>query len=232
MSQWANNPPPPTSMEYAPSVFGGGRVPRVETHNPTGVIRCGDLSLTIEGQLVPVVDVMLGSQLGIYFEHHIVLWKDPALTIRMSSWKGGFQRFLAGIPIFQTQANGPGNIAFSRDSVGQIVCLKVDPGQTVKVREHQFILATQNVSYGVSVFPGASNILFARTGLVIDTFTCNGPHEGLVLLHGYGNVFERVLQPGEALDIEPGAWLWSDASVSMQVRGVIQMPWTDRRPST
>lgn len=40
------------------------------------------------------------------------------------------------------------------------------------------------------------------------------------MLHGYGNVFEKTLAAGETLDIEPGAWLWKDPSVQMQVTTV------------
>ena len=35
-------------------------------------------------------------------------------------------------------------------------------------------------------------------------------------MHGYGNVFEKVLGPGEQIDVEPGGWLYKDASVSME----------------
>ena len=66
---------------------------------------------------------------------------------------------------------------------------------------------------------GAANILFSRTGLFIDQFTARGS-EGIVLLHGYGNVFEKMLAPGETLDVEPGAWLWKDPSVQMSVTNV------------
>src|SRR2546423_1629221 len=65
----------------------------------------------------------------------------------------------------------------------------------------------------------ASHILFSRTGLFIDQFTARGG-EGMVLLHGYGNVFEKMLAPGETLDVEPGAWLWKDPSVQMQTTTV------------
>jgi uncharacterized protein (AIM24 family) len=41
--------------------------------------------------------------------------------------------------------------------------------------------------------------------------------QGLLLLHGYGNVFERVLQPGESILLEPGAFLYKDAAVQMSV---------------
>ncbi len=35
-------------------------------------------------------------------------------------------------------------------------------------------------------------------------------------LHGYGNVFEKVLAPGEQIDVEPGSWIYRDDSVSME----------------
>ncbi|KAJ3152384.1 hypothetical protein HK101_001818, partial [Irineochytrium annulatum] len=210
---------PPGQLEYYTASAFGASVPKLESHNPKGTITCGDLRLTIDGELVPVVDVMLGQQMGIYFEHHILLWKSPSTSISIRMGGQGMSRFFSGMQIFQTEAHGPGNIAFSRDSVGQIVALKLAPNQTIEVREHQFLLATTNVQYSVTSFPGLSNILFSRTGLFIDTFTARQV-EGLVLLHGYGNVFEKVLAPGEALDVEPGAWLWKDPTVTIQTVSV------------
>jgi len=35
-------------------------------------------------------------------------------------------------------------------------------------------------------------------------------------LHGYGNVFEVTLQPGDQIDVEPGGWIYKDRSVQMQ----------------
>jgi uncharacterized protein (AIM24 family) len=37
----------------------------------------------------------------------------------------------------------------------------------------------------------------------------------VVWVHGYGNVFEKVLEPGETIDIEPGGWVYRDHSVEM-----------------
>src|SRR6266581_4679759 len=205
--------------EYSSNQTLGNQVPRAELHNPKGPLHVADMTITIDGQLVPVADVMLGNQLPIYFEHHILLWKHPGVQIGFKSMKGAGKRFFAGLQIFISEAQGPGNIAFSRDSVGQIVALRLQPGQMVEVREHQFLVATSNVDYGFTFMQGAANILFSRTGLFIDQFTSRGG-EGLVLLHGYGNVFEKMLAPGETLDIEPGAWLWKDPSVQMTVTTV------------
>ncbi len=50
----------------------------------------------------------------------------------------------------------------------------------------------------------------------MDRFVTTGA-PGLLILHGYGNVFERVLRPGESIMVEPGAFLIQDSSVTMQV---------------
>jgi len=211
--------PPNQYEEYSNNQAFGNQVPRAELHNPKGPLHVADMTITIDGQLVPVVDVMLGNQLSIYFEHHILLWKHPGVQIGFKSLRGMAKRFFAGLQVFMTEAQGPGNISFSRDSVGQIVALRLQPGQLVEVREHQFLFATSNVDYGFTFMQGAANILFSRTGLFIDQFTCRGG-EGIVILHGYGNVFEKMLAPGETLDVEPGAWLWKDPSVQMTVTTV------------
>ncbi|HYB01545.1 MAG TPA: AIM24 family protein [Ktedonobacteraceae bacterium] len=211
--------PPNQYEEYSSNQVLGNQVPRAELHNPKGPLHVADMTITVDGQLVPVVDVMLGAQVPIYFEHHILLWKHPGVQIGFKSLRGLAKRFFAGIQIFLTEAHGPGNISFSRDAPGQIVALRLQPGQMVEVREHQFLFATGNIDYGFTFVQGAANILFSRTGLFIDQFTCQGG-EGMLVLHGYGNVFEKMLAPGETLDVEPGAWLWKDPSVQMTVTTV------------
>src|SRR5205085_10936723 len=61
---------------------------------------------------------------------------------------------------------------------------------------------------------GAPNLLFGGTGLFVDTFSSSG--DGILWLHGYGNVFEVTLAPGEQIDIEPGGWVYKDRTVQMQ----------------
>ena len=63
---------------------------------------------------------------------------------------------------------------------------------------------------------GLTNILFGGQGMYMDRFvTTNSP--GLLILHGYGNVFERRLKAGESIMVEPGAFLYKDSSVTMDV---------------
>ncbi len=71
------------------------------------------------------------------------------------------------------------------------------------MREHQFLAATGNLDYTFSRVKGVSNMLFGCTGFFVDRFSA-GHQEGVLWLHGYGNVFEKMLAPNEQIDIEPG----------------------------
>jgi len=168
----------------------------------------------IEGELVPVLHAELSS-MGVYFEHHILLWKDPALQIELHPMKGAFKRMLAGMPFLLTGTKGPGRIAFSRDGAGHVFALHLDPGASVEVREHQWLAATNSVEYTFKRVKGAANMLLGGIGFFIDTFSCPA-QEGILWLHGYGNVFEVTLADGESIDIEPGGWVYKEHTVQMQ----------------
>jgi uncharacterized protein (AIM24 family) len=174
----------------------------------------GGVTYHIEGELVPALQIEL-SATGVYFEHHILLWKDPAVEIALHPMKGAFKRMLAGMPFMLTGASGPGRIAFSRDGAGHVFGLHLKPGTSIDVREHQWLAATDDVDYTFKRVKGVANILMGGTGFFIDTFSCSN-REGILWLHGFGNVFEVTLAPGEQIDIEPGGWIYKEHSVQMQ----------------
>jgi uncharacterized protein (AIM24 family) len=169
----------------------------------------------VEGELVPVLHVRLDGSVRLYFEHHVVLWKDPGLQIGIHQMKGAFKRVIAGMPIFMTETESPGEIAFSRDDPGHLLSLHLLPGQSIEVREHQFLAATANVDYSFRRLKGVSNMLFGGTGFFIDRFQATN-HEGVVWLHGYGNVFEKTLDLGGQIDVEAGGRVYRDESVDMK----------------
>ena len=169
----------------------------------------------LDGELVPVLTVELSSSESVYFEHHILLWKHPAVAINIKAMKGMMKRMMAGIQIFVTEASGQGQIAFSRDSAGHIAVMHLKKGQGLDVREHQFLAATGGIDYTFERVKGAANILFGGTGFFIDKFRAAN-QDGILWLHGYGNVFTKTLGAGEQIDIEPGGWLYKDPEVKME----------------
>lgn len=188
----------------------------IPTLLPTGVRdeTFGGVTYHIEGELVPVLHLQL-SGVNVYFEHNILLWKDPMVDIGVRPMRGAFKRMVAGMPLFLTETRGVGNVAFSRDGAGHVFGLHMNPGTAIDCREHQWLAATDALDYSFTRIQGISNMLFGSSGLFIDTFIA-GSQPGILWMHGYGNVFELVLQPGEVIDVEPGGWIYKDRSVGME----------------
>jgi uncharacterized protein (AIM24 family) len=169
----------------------------------------------LDGELVPALTVEITPQQAVYFEHNILLWKNTTVNIGIRPMKGALKRLMAGMQVFVTEATGQGQISFSRDGAGHIFGMHMAQGEEIHVREHQFLAATQNVDYSFERVKGVGNMMFGGTGFFIDKFHCH-VGDGILWLHGYGNVFEKVLEKGEQIEVEPGAWLYKDTSVRME----------------
>jgi len=139
---------------------------------------------------VPVADLQLDAADGVYFAHHVLLWKDPGVRIAALPLAGGWKRLLAGLPLIMTEERGPGHIAFSEDRPGEVIALPLQPGQSVAVREHVLLVATSQVAYD-----------WFNTGVWVTT--------------GGGNVFVRRLAEGETILIKASSLLFKDTSVNM-----------------
>jgi uncharacterized protein (AIM24 family) len=191
-------------------------MPTAPTILPTQITQgsAPGLNYRLEGELVPVLHMALNGEVPVYFEHHVLLWKYPNLQIGLHPLKKGLKRrVFGGMPLLLIEAQSAGELAFSRDAPGHIAALHLAPGHGIVVREHQFLAATGNVQYDYSRIKGFANMLYGG-GFFVDEFFA-ADQEGVVWVHGYGNVFEKVLDPGETIDIEPGGWVYRDHSVTM-----------------
>ena len=177
----------------------------------------GTSTCQVEGEIVPVAELNLGMGDSVYFEHHVMLWKDE--NVPVSAMNTGSRSF-GGMPFTVTVAHGPGRVAVSRDATGEMVVLPLHPSMEVDTREHAFLAASASVGYSFVRIKGLTNILHGGSGMYMDRFvTQGGP--GLLLLHGNGNVFERMLAPGEKIMVEPGGFLYKDSTVQMNT---VQLP--------
>ena len=103
---------------------------------------------------------------------------------------------------------------------GEIVVLPLHPGMELDVREHAFLLASHTIQYSFIRIKGLVNLLHGGNGMYIDRFVTAG-YPGMLILHGNGDVLERMLRPGEKILVEPGGFLYKDSTVQMQA---MQMP--------
>ena len=155
-----------------------------------------------EGELVPALHIEL-QQGSVYFEHHVLLWKHPQLDVGVRAMKGAMKRMFAGLPVFphrdtrrrshRVQSRRCGaDCAYAPVRVdSRSTCASTTPGRDGASRLH-VPNRVRRVEHAVW-----------RKRFLIDTFTA-GPTDGIVWLHGYGNVFSVESAPGEQIDIETG----------------------------
>lgn len=175
-----------------------------------GLVTSEGIKVDVAGHLVPIVSLALDTSHAVYFEHHTILAKGIDLQVGLMPVRGALRRMLAGLPVLLTKASGPGKLSLSRDGVGEIVALDLQ-GEEVDVMEHRFLAASATVEYSAQRVRGIKNLLGSGTGFFMDRFRGNG----LLLIHGYGDVLEIELAAGESIDLDPYAWLYKDAAVRM-----------------
>ena len=172
-------------------------------------------SCEVEGEIVPVASITLAAGDWVFFEHHAVLWKDATVAVGQLAISGGLKRMFGGMPYVITTAHGPGRVAFSRDSAGELVVLPLHPDMEIDVREHAFLVGSHSLQYSFERIKGLTNLLHGGSGMYLERFVTKS-EQGLLMLHGSGNVFERSLAPGDTLHVEPGSFLYKDSTVRLE----------------
>jgi uncharacterized protein (AIM24 family) len=170
----------------------------------------------IAGLTVPVADISLAPGDAIYLRAHALLWHDAEVQLEPVASGDASERAEAlGLVV---AARGPGHLAVSHDTAGELVVLPLAPKTRLQARMGTFVLASGSVLYGLVGFMGE-----LTTDLwYLDSFAAT-EHEGLLVLHGAGSVFERSLADGETITIRPSGFLYREPTVSAElVRQVTQ----------
>jgi len=176
------------------------------------------MNIEAKGDFVPIALVELQQGEEIYSEGGLLVYADPTISFR-TKWmtQGGIggiiRRTASGIPFHMHVYTGPGYAAFSRSKPGEVRKLELQQGQTVEMVEHSLLLATNSVGYEPYLIRGAGLGGFRRLeGIWMDKLI--GP--GMVVYHGHGNILTFNLKEGESMDVDMGALLMKDPTVSAQ----------------
>lgn len=216
----AHNPPESSSCERcgapldfrdAVSESGWRMTPRIKGLT---TVACGSVRVQFDGRISPAAEVALTAGDSVFFEHHAMLYKDENVAMSVMDTPGGLKRLVDNEPFVLSVAHGPGNVTLSRDAPGRVVCLSLDPGGSFQVRQHAMVVATTGIGYSYEKLPGLRATLAVGAGMYLDSFSA-GTAPGLVVLHGYGDVVERTLAPGETVEVEPGSFLYKESTVTV-----------------
>jgi len=110
-------------------------------------IQLGQSSGQIAGRFVPTAEITVAAGDSLYFPHPSLLWAEPAVDISAMSLRKAWTRHRAGLPLVMLEARGPGRIAFSHDTAGELLAVPLQAGAAVDVRENQMVVATGGVAY-------------------------------------------------------------------------------------
>ena len=170
-------------------------------------------TLQVSGKNTPVAEINLSSSDSVYYEPHAMLVKEPSVPVHAMTTAGG--RRVGGMPFYLTIAGGPGRVAFSRNSPGELVVMPIHTHTELDVREHAFVLASHTVNYDFVRIKGLANMLHGGAGgMYLDRFKAEG-EPGIILIHGAGDVMQKTLKEGEKILVEPGKFLYKDSSVTL-----------------
>lgn len=177
-------------------------------------------SCQISGTYVPVAELALDAADSVYFTHHALLHAEPSVDLDLMRMPDGWQRSLAGLPVYIMTARGPGHLAIRADEPGETVAVPLLPGHGIDVAEHRFLGATGNVAYQwrpAEVWyktkhqNEAAIMHYPVGGAYFDRFEATQT-PGLLLLHAPGSAFIRDLAEGEMVYVKPQALVWKDQS--------------------
>jgi len=173
------------------------------------------LQVEIKGEFIPVALATLDPGEAIFCEGGLMVFSDPTIAfgykrLTQGGMVGTMKRTLfGGLPFQLHQYTGPGYVAFSRFRPGETRVMTLEPGKSVDVAEHSLLLATGSIGYDTFYLPGTGRI-GRMIGFWMDRLT--GP--GTFAFQGHGNILKFTLAEKEAMDVDHGALLMKDASVT------------------
>src|SRR5260370_34892065 len=85
----------PLDIRNLVSESGWREAPRIKDMTE---IHFGASTCQVEGEIVPVAELNLGQGDAVYFEHHVLLWKDERTPMSVMPLQGGVKPARAGMP--------------------------------------------------------------------------------------------------------------------------------------
>ena len=163
------------------------------------------------------IDLMPGEHM--YSQTASMAWMSDG--VRMDTHTGGglfagLKRAISGGGLFITEfiADSAGHVAFAPRFPGQIVPIKLNPGQSLICRKETFLCAEMSVTLDIAFQQRLGAGFFAGEGFVMQRVT--GP--GTVFLDLSGEVVEKTLAPGERLHVHAGHIGMQEPTIDIDIK--------------
>jgi uncharacterized protein (TIGR00266 family) len=181
------------------------------------------MQATIQGTVMPVLDVQLDPGDSVFSESGELSWMTASIQMTTHTQMGGggglfgaFKRVAGGGSLFMTEYRAmqyPGEVAFATKVPGHIVPVELTPGAEYMVHRHGFLCATPQVTIGIGFQQSLGAGIFGGNGFVLQRVG----GQGTAWLELSGELIQKNLAPGELLRVHPGHVGAFQASVGFQI---------------
>ncbi|MFM9828432.1 MAG: TIGR00266 family protein [Sphingomonas sp.] len=159
----------------------------------------------ISGTVMQTVSIDLERGERLYSQTHAMAWMSEGITMDTHTGGGlfaGLKRAMGGGSLFITDftADQRAHIAFAPRFPGQILPMKLLPGESLICRKETFLCAEHSVTLDIAFQQRLGAGFFAGEGFILQRVT--GP--GTVFLDLSGEVVQKSLLPGERLLVHAG----------------------------
>jgi uncharacterized protein (TIGR00266 family) len=185
----------------------------------------------IVGEDTQFVEVELDPQESVVAEAGALMYKDPSIAMQTifgdgSQASGGFfsklvgagKRLLTGESLFMTvfthAGSGKARLAFAAPYPGSVIPVSLPSvGGTLICQKDSFLCAAKGVSISIYFQRKILTGLFGGEGFIMQKLE----GDGLVFVHAGGTVVERVLAPGQSLQVDTGCVVAFEPSVDFDI---------------
>ncbi len=156
----------------------------------------------------------------IYSNSGAMSWMSEAVVMNTNTGGGlgkMFGRMVSGSSLFVvdfSSPQGPGTVAFTAKFPGKIVPILLNPGQSIIMQKHTFLVAEKSVELAVAFNRKIGSGFFGGEGFILQSFT--GP--GLCFAELDGEIVEYTLNPGQTMRVHAGHVAMFEPTVSFDIQ--------------
>jgi uncharacterized protein (TIGR00266 family) len=192
-----------------------------------------EIDFKIVGHEMQFVEIELDPGESAVAEAGAMMYKDEAVHMEavfgdgsggggdsfMDKLLGAGKRIITGESLFMTvfthTGQGKARVAFGAPYPGNIIPLSLDTVKgTLICQKDCFLCAAKGVSIGIHFQRKILTGLFGGEGFIMQRLD----GDGQVFMHAGGTVVERVLGPGEVLDVDTGCLVAMEQTVEFDIR--------------
>ncbi|WP_088362441.1 TIGR00266 family protein [Bacillus cereus] len=189
-----------------------------------------DIEYDIKGADIQMVDIILDPDETVVAEAGAMLAMDGCIEMKTSVLDGSSamsgllnmgKRLVTGESLFFTRftnkGNGKAKVTFATPYLGKIVPIDLqETGSAFLCSKGAFLCAAQGTDISIGFQKNIKSGIFGSTGFILQKIK----GDGLAFLHSGGNLYKRVLKPGEEIFVDSEALIGFNEGIKFDLKFV------------